>query len=386
MFYRVVEGRLKVGKAEERKIQEVLQAYQHGLSLVRQFCSHSQPKAGVQRELYKTLRERLGLPAVYANAALRRAFPFTNKRPTLNLYAKAFTLDLTTHPPLLSLRVQDGRVCAAFHTSERNLALLNAHRPQYGELRDECGRFYVRFCLKILAPDPPTDPQHVVGVDLGERYLLATSDMVLYSGTTLQETLLGMLRFAKKTSRRARKAYRKHQHQAELLLRTTVNHFLLSLPPGSLIVLEDLRGIKESAVCPEDRHDLFHMWPYGRARTLILEKAELLGHSVKLVSPAHTSVTCPSCGDIHSRNRRGEEFQCRRCGFQGHADLVAAINLCNRGMPTRAMQPGPVYPLALFVPTTTGVRESPVGGRCNKLPAGRGRGSLELNEKLPVST
>lgn len=363
VVHRVVQGCLEIGKSERESVSVLLETYQSGLSLVHKLFSSSGCQGEDAHEMYRLLRQGLGLPAVYANAALRQG-RFPTPRPTLHLYAKAFTLDLTTHPPRLSLRVLEGRTRALLNTSARNLSLLLAYPPKYGEIWKDGDRFYIRFSLAIPVPEPPADPTHVVGVDVGEWCLLATSDGALYAADPLREALEEMVRLSERlrVSKRARKAYKEEQRRANLLLRASVNHFLRSLPPGSLIVLEDLRGIRQGAARSKDRRTLFHFWPYGRVRKLIMEKAEWLGHAVKIVSPAHTSVTCPCCGTVDARNRRGAEFRCTNCGFHGHADLVAALNLRNRGMPTRAMQPGPAYPLRVFVPTTSGVRESPLGG------------------------
>jgi putative transposase len=54
------------------------------------------------------------------------------------------------------------------------------------------------------------------------------------------------------------------------------------------------------------------------------------GELVKV--PAHyTSQTCPECRQVAKVNRNKEKFQCVSCGHIGHADIVGARNILERG-------------------------------------------------------
>ena len=48
------------------------------------------------------------------------------------------------------------------------------------------------------------------------------------------------------------------------------------------------------------------------------------------VNPAYTSQTCPQCGYLDKANRKGDEFQCQKCGHRGDADQIAAQNQKSR--------------------------------------------------------
>jgi putative transposase len=51
------------------------------------------------------------------------------------------------------------------------------------------------------------------------------------------------------------------------------------------------------------------------------------------VEPAYTPQTCSACGWVDKKNRRCQTvFECGRCGFVGHADHNAAINIATRGV------------------------------------------------------
>ena len=61
-------------------------------------------------------------------------------------------------------------------------------------------------------------------------------------------------------------------------------------------------------------------------------KALRLGGHVHKVPPQNTSRTCPICGCVSKDNRKTQAlFKCVSCGHQGNADVVAAINIKERG-------------------------------------------------------
>lgn len=61
-----------------------------------------------------------------------------------------------------------------------------------------------------------------------------------------------------------------------------------------------------------------------------LDLAEVTGVAVIQVFPAYTSQTCPRYDFCHAENRRGIHFECRRCGYVAHADVVGARNVARK--------------------------------------------------------
>ncbi|MCI0525803.1 MAG: transposase [Acidobacteria bacterium] len=68
------------------------------------------------------------------------------------------------------------------------------------------------------------------------------------------------------------------------------------------------------------------MWMRSTLAERIEFKASAAGCRRQHVNPAYTSQTCPQCGYVDGANRKGDRFQCRYCGHEGHSDQVAAIN------------------------------------------------------------
>lgn len=85
------------------------------------------------------------------------------------------------------------------------------------------------------------------------------------------------------------------------------------------IRVEDLTGLREQ----QDNHD----WPYAQFQEYILYKADAAGVPVEKVNADGTSKDCNRCGQEGIRDSR--EFTCRRCDYQVHADVNAAINIAH---------------------------------------------------------
>lgn len=70
----------------------------------------------------------------------------------------------------------------------------------------------------------------------------------------------------------------------------------------------------------------------GWQRRIIKERKEYKNYIFNVADPgpvnaAYSSQTCPMCGWVEAKNRRGDVFKCRKCGFTADADHVAALNL-----------------------------------------------------------
>lgn len=63
-------------------------------------------------------------------------------------------------------------------------------------------------------------------------------------------------------------------------------------------------------------------------------KQKWLGGDVLVVNPKNTSRTCPvtSCTHVAKENRRSQShFECIKCGYTNHADVVGAMNVLRAG-------------------------------------------------------
>lgn len=73
----------------------------------------------------------------------------------------------------------------------------------------------------------------------------------------------------------------------------------------------------------------------GWQRNIIKKRREYKNYLYSVTDPgpqnaAYSSQECPQCGWVDAKNRNGDIFKCRHCGFTADADQVAAINLKKR--------------------------------------------------------
>jgi putative transposase len=92
----------------------------------------------------------------------------------------------------------------------------------------------------------------------------------------------------------------------------------------SIIRLEQLSGIRQTARTSRKNEKNLHSWSFYRLAQYIEYKSILAGIQVEYVNPKYTSQTCPACGERNKANDR--RYQCR-CGYKAHRDRVGAINI-----------------------------------------------------------
>ena len=204
-----------------------------------------------------------------------------------------------------------------------------------------------------------SEPVHVstskVGIDLGVKRFATLSDGSFY------EPLDSFRKLEEKVAKRQRKLSRKAKFSnnwrkqkdkiARLHLRIADvrNDYLHKVSSEisknhAIIAMEDLRvrnmstSAKGSVESPGrnvrqkaglNKAILDQGW--YTFRRMLSYKLAWAGGVLELVSPQHTSQTCPECGHVSKENRVSQEvFSCVACGFEENADWVAAINILQR--------------------------------------------------------
>lgn len=193
----------------------------------------------------------------------------------------------------------------------------------------------------IGAPEEtPYDPVGTLGVDLGLKYLSYDSDGEYYSGKQVDEIreknakLKADLQSCGTTS--AMRHLRKLSGK-ESRFKRDVNHVIskkiVAKAKGTQrrIALEDLKGIRRGVSARRSQRSRLHSWGFYQLRQFVEYKAKLAGVQVVPVYPRGTSHICPACGVEDKKNRPERDlFRCIGCGYAGHADHVAAINIAAR--------------------------------------------------------
>jgi IS605 OrfB family transposase len=193
--------------------------------------------------------------------------------------------------------------------------------------------------VKSLAPEP-TEPNGILGVDLGVTNLAVTSDGEMFSSAQVRGLRRRHRRLrARLQAKGTRAAKRKlrQRRRKEARFARHVNHVVSkqivasAKGSGRGIALEDLKGIRDRITVRRTQRATFSAWSFHELRSFLTYKAEAAGVPVFLVDPRNTSRTCPACGHVDKANRKSQAvFCCVVCQYSGLADHVAAIIIGRR--------------------------------------------------------
>jgi putative transposase len=224
----------------------------------------------------------------------------------------------------------------------------------YRVTMDRAGRWHIAFGV-IPAPVPGPGNGQTVGIDRGVAVAaaLSTGQMLHAPALTARERAR-LRRLQRKLARAKRGSNRRRQIKqaiARLRARETDRRKDWAEKASTdiarrfdLIRVEDLqignmtrsaRGTRENpgrnvrAKAGLNRGILGSGW--GLLVRRLQDKAP---GRVEKVSPVFTSQRCSACGHVDARSRESQaRFVCTACGFAGHADVNAAINIA-AGHPT----------------------------------------------------
>ena len=180
--------------------------------------------------------------------------------------------------------------------------------------------------------------EEVLGVDVGENNMAATSDGHLFKAGKLKDDRDKFLshrtrlqrngsRNAKRTLKRISGRERRHvEHVNHVVSKQIVKE---AKDQGKrLIVLEDLTNIRKRIKANLRVRTRLHRWPFRVLQQMIVDKACRVGIRVMFVDPQYTSQTCSTCGAVGKRKKH--RFECK-CGYRAHSDLNAGRNLQGLG-------------------------------------------------------
>ncbi len=364
-------------------------AYRDALNFVSRYAfAHGKMsnKVGLQDGTYADLRQQFSLPSQMAcsiprqvgatykglwtkvkqNAQARKD-KRTKKRyrgldqppkyisPTLEYHlGHDYSFKKQQHVSLLML---NGRVSIPYTGYNKHVALIQlgasigAAKLWYDKPKKT---FYLLVSLEVETPDPTPDMhRHVVGVDVGIRYLAVASstkgDCTFYSGKQIVSKANHYARLKKRLQQKGTRSATQRLitiSGRERRLKQDANHRvskrIIERYPHALIGLENLTDIRErtkrrkygkkASVKQRKANARHSKWAFAELHSMLAYKA-LLQESMTVKVDAHfTSQACPMCGHTSKDNRlkKGLLFVCQNCHYTLHADLVGSGNVTLR--------------------------------------------------------
>jgi len=389
----IAKLKLQTTSGQFQALRATQMAYRDALNAVSRYAFEHGKMSNqrtLQREMYAEIRAKYHLPAQMAcnvprqvgatyktlwtkvkqNAAHRQAGR-TKKRykgldkppkyvsPTLTYnYHHDYSLKQDAQVSLLTL---EGRVIVPYTAYSPHVALLGegahigAARLWYDKPKKQ---FYLLLSLEMARAEPtPQDHAHVVGVDVGQRYLAVSTDTEqhshFYSGKAVRAKADHYARLRKRLQKKGTRSATRRMiviSGRERRLKQDRNHRIsrriVDAHPQSIIGLEDLTHIREhpkrkhgKKATKKQRRANRHAshWAFAELHSYIAYKALLTGSMAVKVDAHYTSQACPRCGYTSAANRpnKGLLFVCQSCHSSLHADLVGARNIALRTLLVR---------------------------------------------------
>jgi IS605 OrfB family transposase len=182
----------------------------------------------------------------------------------------------------------------------------------------------------VLWVETPNLPEKTegseLGIDIGVHKLLSLS-----SGEHLG-TAFKQLRDKIRRKQSRSKAKGRALRERDRYIRETINQ--LPWNEIKLLAVEELKNLKKGKSKKRNKNFRKAMAPWSYRQVIEAVKQKAQQHRVHVVSvpPAYTSQTCPCCGTVSKRNRKGEDFDCIHCKYHNDADTVGAINVLSKAL------------------------------------------------------
>jgi putative transposase len=294
---------------------------------------------------YYTIKKRYNLHANLVICAIARVaasfkkkhkLPRPKKFKPTNISFDQRTFSLNDKQWEVSVSTVKGRLKLPLVIGKFQKNLLVGQKPTYAVLcyNKRTKEFYIYIVVSREVSTPPKNG-NIIGVDRGIYNIATTSNGLKFSGRQAMHVRrrYAKLRQALQTKgTKGAKRLLKRSSGKEHRWMTNFNHMVAkaivsSCKPGDIIVMEDLRYIRERIKAAKKERLIQHSWAFRQLGDFIKYKASERGIAVVYVDPRHTSQRCPKCKTISKSNRKGHTFCCISCGFVGHADIVAANNI-----------------------------------------------------------
>ena len=235
----------------------------------------------------------------------------------------------------LSLYTLSGRIVLPMALGEPQKKYLRLGNPKEAQLVYRNKKWFFNLVFDI--PDVPrsTPSGKVLGVDLGENVLAATSSGKLYGGKQLRHkrdcAVAQRRRLQRKGTKSSKRKLKKTSDKEARHIKHTNHSISKAIVQEAvesecfIIALENLTNIRDRIKATKRVRYRLHGWAWAQLQRFIVYKAHASGLTVVFVNPAYTSKTCAECKELGIRVKH--RFVCKVCGIQRHSDLNASLNI-----------------------------------------------------------
>ena len=295
------------------------------------------------RTAYPELGSQMTCNAIHKVASAYKTLQ-SNKRikkdepvPIIQFSPKSVHFDKRTYSikdETLSLFTMSGRVKVPFVMGNHQRNLFNQGSATEAELICKKGQWFFNLVLDLPDAAPATGDK-VIGVDVGENVIAATSSGRVFDGGKLRHDrdkyLSHRRRLQSNGSQSAKQKLRgisgkERRHVAH------VNHCISKAVVqeavscgASEIRLEDLTHIRDRIKAGKRVRARLHRWAWRQLQDFVAYKAQAMGITVNYVNPAYTSQSCSVCHELGKRVKH--RFTCPQSGHVAHSDINGARNI-----------------------------------------------------------
>lgn len=245
-----------------------------------------------------------------------------------------------TEKGIVSIWAAGGRQKITYACGERQRQLLQFQQGQ-SDLVLWKGEFYLHATCNVEEMEL-TEPDDVLGIDLGIVNLATDSDGESYSGEAVEKNRRILAHRRRNLQHKGTKAAKRKLKQIsgkQANFQRNVNHTISkrivqkAQDTNRAIAVENLTGIRKRTTVRRKQRARHANWSFYQLKRFIAYKCKLAGVPLFEVDPRNTSRLCPSCGCIDKKSRRTQFlFSCVHCGYSAPADHNAAANIAVRAM------------------------------------------------------
>ena len=346
---RTITFKLQLPDGGSTALLDTMRAYSTAFSAsaLWGFENHTWNKVENHKATYKAVREAVpDLPSSLVQGArdcacealkATRCKSLPEQKPLAAMRYNQRVITVNLIHGIATIASVQGRIKATFPISEYHRQYLSWTVTSSTVSYDRRKRvFYLHISMEH--PDvEPVQEVRVLGIDRGIVNVAVCSDNSFFNSRRVKNVRAKYAHLrtelqSKGTRSATRKLRRMSRRERRFV--TDTNHCIAKQIVNSdytVFALEDLSKIRVQKRRGKSFNKKLNTWSFYELEQFLRYKAEALGKQVLLVDARYTSQKCSVCGHTYKGNREGSSFQCRKCGFQLHADLNAARNIAQAG-------------------------------------------------------